>query len=128
MWARRACLVFLGHYSGAPLGLADFVRRCPEPLETLIKKRAAFIVNRQQIKDTTKWWNGVYAIYDMKAKVTRTIDDPDIFLDRMLYALTCDDPGLSKAPYVASKNATFPDQREIESLEYYIKNLVWARL
>jgi len=70
-----------------------------EPIETLVKKRAAFIVNRQQIKDTTKWWNGVYGIYDMKAKVTRTIDDPDIFLDRMVYALTCDDPGLSKAPF-----------------------------
>jgi hypothetical protein len=99
-----------------------------EPLETLIKKRAAFLVNRQQIKDTTKWWNGVYGIYDMKAKVTRTIDDPDIFVDRMVYALTCDDPGLSKAPYLASKNVTFPDQREIESLEYYIKNFVWGGL
>jgi hypothetical protein len=99
-----------------------------EPLETLIKKRAAFLVNRQQIRDTTKWWNGVYGIYDMKAKVTRTIDDPDIFLDRMVYALTCDDPGLSKAPFLAAKNAVFPDQHEIESLEYYIKNFVWGGL
>jgi hypothetical protein len=85
-------------------------------------------VDRQQIKDTTKWWDGVYGIYDMKAKVTRTIDDPDIFLDRMVYALTCDDPGLSKAPFLASKNVTFPDQREIASLEYYIKNFVWGGL
>jgi hypothetical protein len=99
-----------------------------EPLETLITKRAAFLVNTQQIKDTTKWWNGVYGIYDMKAKVTRTIDDPDIFLDRMVYALTCDDPGLSKAPFLASKNVTFPNQREIESLEYYIKHFVWGGL
>ncbi|HEY9228082.1 MAG TPA: DUF5695 domain-containing protein, partial [Gemmatimonadaceae bacterium] len=99
-----------------------------EPLETLIKKRAAFLVNRQQVRDTTKWWNGVYGIYDMKAKVVRTIDDPDIFLDRMVYALTCDDPGLAKAPFLASKNASFPDQREIESLEYYIKNFVWGGL
>ena len=64
----------------------------------------------------------------MKAKVTRTIDDPDIFLDRMVYALTCDDPGLSKAPYLAEKNVTFPDRKEIESLEYYIKNFVWGGL
>jgi hypothetical protein len=99
-----------------------------EPLETLIKKRAAFLVDRQQIKDPSKWWNGVYGIYDMKAKVTRTIDDPDIFLDRMVYALTCDDPGLSKAPYLAEKNVTFPNQKEIESLEYYIKNFVWGGL
>ena len=99
-----------------------------EPLETLIKKRASFLVNRQQIRDTTKWWNGVYGIYDMKAKVTRTIDDPDIFVDRMVYALTCDDPGLSKAPFLAAKNATFPDRREIESLEYYLKDFVWGGL
>ena len=99
-----------------------------EPLETLIKKRAAFLVDRQQIRDSTKWWNGVYGIYDMKAKVTRTIDDPDIFVDRMVYALTCDDPGLSKAPYIAEKNVTFPDQHEINSLEYYIQHFVWGGL
>lgn len=99
-----------------------------EPMETLIKKRAAFLVNRQQVKDPSKWWNGVYGIYDMKAKKVRTIDDPDIFVDRMVYALTCDDPGLSKAPYLAAKNVTFPDKKEIESLEYYIKNFVWGGL
>src|SRR5262249_51921693 len=84
-----------------------------EPMETLIKKRAAFLVDKQQIRDPTKWWNGVYGVYDMRAKVTRTIDDPDIFLDRMVYALTCDDPGLSKAPYIAEKNVTYPDKKEI---------------
>ncbi len=99
-----------------------------EPMETLIKKRAAFLVNKQQIKDPTKWWNGVYGPYDMAAKVTRTIDDPDIFLDRMVYVLTCDDPGLSKAPFIASKNVTFPDKKEIESLEYYLEHFVWGGL
>src|SRR6185369_13824773 len=89
---------------------------------------AAFIVNKQQIKDPAKWWNGVYGIYNMKTGKVPTIDDPDIFLDRMVYALTCDDPGLSKAPYIAAKNVTFPDQKEIESLEYYIKNFVWGGL
>lgn len=99
-----------------------------EPMETLIKKRAAFLVNKQQIKNPSKWWNGVYGPYDMAAKVTRTIDDPDIFLDRMVYVLTCDDPGLSKAPFIASKNVTFPDKREIESLEYYLEHFVWGGL
>ena len=99
-----------------------------EPLETLIKKRASFLVNTQQVKDPGKWWNGVYAIYDMRAKTIRTVDDPDIFLDRMVYALTCDDPGLSKAPYLAEKNVTYPDKHEIESLEYYLKNFVWGGL
>jgi hypothetical protein len=99
-----------------------------EPMETLIKKRARFLVEKQQIRDPSKWWNGVYAPYDMAAKVVRTIDDPDIFLDRMVYVLTCDDPGLSKAPYIAAKNVVFPERKEIESLEYYLKNFVWGGL
>ena len=118
-------LITITHDGGRKTYLEFFVT---EPLETLIKKRAAFLVNRQQIKDPSKWWNGVYGIYDARAKVVRTIDDPDIFLDRMVYALTCDDPGLAKAPYLASKNVTFPDKKEIESLEYYIKNFVWGGL
>lgn len=118
-------LLTITHDGGRKTYLEFFVT---EPLETLIKKRAAFLVDTQQIKDPAKWWNGVYGIYDMKSKVTRTIDDPDIFLDRMVYALTCDDPGLSKAPYLASKNVSFPNQKEIESLEYYIENFVWGGL
>ena len=99
-----------------------------EPLEILIKKRASFIVEKQQIRDPSKWWNGVYGPYDMKAKVTRTIEDPDIFLGRMVYVLTCDDPGLCKAPFIAAKNVTFPNRREIESIEYYLENFVWGGL
>ena len=118
-------MLTINHDGGRQTYLEFFVT---EPMETLIKKRAAFIVDKQQIKDPTKWWNGVYGPYDMKAKVARTIDDPDIFLDRMVYVLTCDDPGLSKAPYIASKNVTFPDRKEIESLEYYLKNFVWGGL
>ena len=112
------------HDGGRETYLEFFVT---EPMETLIKKRASFLVDRQQISDPTKWWNGVYGPYDMKAKKTRTIDDPDIFLDRMVYALTCDDPGLAKAPYLAAKNVTYPNKAEIESLEYYIKNFVVGR-
>jgi len=99
-----------------------------EPLETLIRKRAAFLVSRQQIKDPAKWWDGVYGPYDMDAKVTRTIEDPDIFLDRMVYALTCDDPGLCKAPFLAAKNVIFPDKAEIASIEYYLEHFVWGKL
>lgn len=99
-----------------------------EPMETLIKKRARFIVEKQQVKDPAKWWDGVYGPYDMAAKVTRTVEDPDIFLDRMVYALTCDDPGLAKAPFIASKNVAFPDKKEIESLEYYLEHFVWGGL
>lgn len=118
-------MLTITHDGGRKTYLEFFVT---EPMETLIKKRAAFIVDKQQIKDPTKWWNGVYGIYNMKTGKVPTVDDPDIFLDRMVYALTCDDPGLSKAPYIAAKNVSFPDQKEIESLEYYIKNFVWGGL
>src|SRR5947209_15229722 len=46
----------------------------------------------------------------------------------MIYVLTCDDPGLCKAPYVAEKNVSFPDQKEIEGLEYYLEHFVWGKL
>ncbi len=118
-------MLTITHDGGRKTYLEFFVT---EPMETLIKKRAAFLVDRQQIKDPSKWWDGVYGPYDMRAKTVRTIDDPDIFLDRMVYALTADDPGLAKAPYLAAKNVTYPDKAEIESLEYYIEHFVWGGL
>ncbi len=113
------------HDGGRQTYLEYFVT---EPVETLIKKRAAFLVNRQQIRDTSKWWDGVFGPYDMRAKAVRTIDDPDIFKGRMVYVLTCDDPGLSKAPYLAAKNVSFPDRKEIEGIEYYLQHFVWGKL
>jgi hypothetical protein len=113
------------HDGGRETYLEYFVT---EPLETLIKKRSAFIINRQQVRDPSKWWDGVFGPYDMRNKVMRTPDDPDIFTGRMSYVLTCDDPGLSKAPYVAEKNVSYPDQKEIEGLEYYLQHFVWGKL
>ena len=99
-----------------------------EPIETLIRKRATFLIDKQQIRDTTKWWDGVFGPYDMRAGVTRTIEDPDIFVGRMIYVLTADDPGLSKAPFLASKNVHYPVRREIQALEYYLEHFVWGGL
>ncbi|GAB4246926.1 MAG: DUF5695 domain-containing protein [Acidobacteriota bacterium] len=118
-------LITIRHDGGRRTYLEFFVT---EPLEILIKKRARFIVEKQQIRDPKKWYDGVYGPWDMKAKVVRSVDDPDIFIGRMVYALTCDDPGLSKAPFLAAKNAVFPDRKEIESLEYYVEHFVWGGL
>ncbi len=118
-------MLTIRHDGGRKTYLEYFVT---EPIETLIKKRAAFLVDRQQIRDPSKWWDGVFGPYDMKNKVVRTIDDPDLFVGRMVYTLTCDDPGLSKAPYLAEKNVSFPDQKEIEGLEYYLEHFVWGKL
>ena len=100
-----------------------------EPLETLYKKRASFIVNHQQHRDTTKWYNGLFSIYDMKNKVLRGPDNADGFdKSRLVYALASDDPVLGKAPFLAAKNVFYPDQKEIDAIEYYVKNFVWGGL
>ncbi|HWK07519.1 MAG TPA: DUF5695 domain-containing protein [Puia sp.] len=100
-----------------------------EPLETLYKKRASFIVNHQQHKDSSKWYDGLFSIYDMKHAALRGPDNADYFdTSRLRYVLTCDDPGLCKAPFVAAKNVFYPDQKEIDALEYYIEHFVWGKL
>src|SRR5215467_2740784 len=99
-----------------------------EPLETLIKKRAWFITHRQQHRDPSKWYDGLFSVYDMKNKVLRGPDNTDGFDGWWGYVLACDDPGLSKAPYVASKNVHFPDPEEIASVEYYLDRFVWGKL
>lgn len=100
-----------------------------EPLETLYKKRTAFIVNSQQHTDPSKWYNGLFGVYDMKNAALRGPDNGDFFdTSRLSYVLTCDDPGLCKAPFVAAMNVAYPNQRQIDAIEYYIKNFVWGGL
>lgn len=100
-----------------------------ETLETLYKKRAAFIANNQQHRDHSKWYDGLFGPYDMKNAQLRGPDNADYFdTSRLSYVLTCDDPGLCKAPFIAAKNVFYPDQKEINAIEYYIKNFVWGKL
>ncbi len=96
-----------------------------EPLATLIKKRAAFLVSHQQHRDPSKWYNGLYSEWDMRQQVLRGPDNKDGLAD---YILASDDPALSKPPYLAAKNAIYPDPKEIGSLEYYLQSFVWGKL
>ena len=114
------------HFNGTLTTQLEFFS-C-QPLETLFKKRSSFIVNHQQHRDSTKWYNGLYSVYDMKNKVLRGPDNTDGFDFWWGYVLACDDPALCKAPFVAAKNVVYPDQEEIESVEYYLKNFVWGKL
>ena len=45
-----------------------------QSLKTLIKKRAAFIVNNQICTDKTKWYNGLFGLWNMD---TKTSPNPD---------------------------------------------------
>jgi len=99
-----------------------------QPLETLIKKRAAFLVNKQQHRDSEKWYNGLFSIWDMRAGLLRGPENTDGFDYWYGYILACDDIVLPKAPYIAAKNLHFPDRREIEAVEYYLENFIWGKL
>lgn len=114
------------NYNGDQKSILEFFST--EPVETLIKKRSAFLTTHQQHTDTAKWYNGLYSMWDMKNKVLRGPDNTDGFDFWWGYVLSCDDIGLSKAPFIASKNVYMPDDAEIKSVEYYIKNFVWGGL
>lgn len=114
------------HYNGGQKAYLEFFST--EPVETLIKKRSAFIVNSQQHRDTTRWYNGLFSVYDMKHGILRSPDDTDGFDGWWGYVLACDDPALCKAPYLAAKNVFYPADGEIEAIEYYLRNFVWGKL
>lgn len=96
-----------------------------QPLETLIKKRSAFLVERHQHRNAAKWYDGLFSEWDMRKKALRGPEDTDGLAD---YILASDDPALCKAPYIAAKNVEYPEPREIEAVEYYLKNFVWGKL
>ncbi len=96
-----------------------------EPLETLIKKRARFLMTHEQWNDSKLWYNSLYSQWDMKHQKLRSPDDLD---GLQSYAVASDDPALGKAPYLAAKNVFFPDQGEITSVENYIQHFVWGGL
>jgi hypothetical protein len=98
-----------------------------EPLETLIHKRAAF-TTRHQVRDASKWYNGLLCEWNQETGVQLSPDNYDRIKGWRIYEVTCDDAGLSKPAYLASKNAEFPDQAEVEALDYYIEHFVWGGL
>jgi hypothetical protein len=95
-----------------------------EPLETVIKKRASFLVSHHQHKDPSKWYYGVYADWDQKNEILRSPEDRDSLSAWLTDAN--DDAGNARPAYIASKNVFFPDQVEIASLELYIGKYLWG--
>jgi len=114
------------YYNGGEKSIFEFFST--EPIATLIKKRTAFITQKQQHRDPTKWYNGLYSVWDMSHSVLRGPDNTDGYDYFYGYVLAGDDPALCKAPLVAAKNVYLPDDDEISSVEYYIKNFLWGGL
>jgi len=97
-----------------------------EPLETVIKKRAAFIARKQQHRAPGQWWDGLFSIWDARAK---TLRGPGNLggLDRYMVE-GADDPSSGKSLFLSEKNVLHPDPAEIEALEYFLQNFVWGKL
>jgi len=98
-----------------------------EPLETLIKKRAAFLVKTQII--TNKWYSGLFCDLNMNDGVLLTPDYHDTLGNSFqVYEIASDDAGESRPAYLAEKETVFPVQSEVSALDYYITNFVWGGL
>ena len=117
-------MLTVNHGAGRSTRLEFFAT---EPVETLVHKRAAFIT-KNQIRDTSKWYDGLLAEWNMGSHVQLSPDNYDLIKGWRIYEVTCDDPGLSKPAYLASKNAEFPKPSEVEALDYYIEHFVWGGL
>lgn len=96
-----------------------------EPLETLYRKRARFITQKQQHRCDT-WYDGLFSLWDMREKVLRGPEDTAGLEDYMVGG--SDDPSNSKGVLVAEKNVILPDADEIAALEYYLEHFVWGKL
>ncbi len=114
------------HYgSGRSMPLEFFVT---EPLETLLKKRAAFIVQNQQHRKSAKWYDGLYSLWDRRQDDGRNLLGPDHLAEQHPYAVSgSDDPSNGKCLLVAEKNVAYPDANEIASLEYFVEHFVWGK-
>jgi Family of unknown function (DUF5695) len=90
-----------------------------EPLETVIKKRANFLVTSMQHNNPTKPWYGAYGDWDQLKHVLRNPEDRD----RLSPWLTdsSDDAGNARPAFVAGVNALFPTQEGVASVERYVR-------
>jgi hypothetical protein len=118
-------LITVRYGDGESMVLEFFVT---EPVETLVRKRAAFLVGARQHRDPGKWYNGLLSDWNMGARVLLGPDNLDRIKGWRKYMVSCDDPGLCKAPFVAAKNVEYPRRREVEAIDYYITHFVWGGL
>lgn len=97
-----------------------------KPLDELIQSRADHIVTYQQYRGD-EWYNGLFSQWDMSLQqLLHPGNNPEGVSKYIVGG--ADDPGLGKAPFLAEKNMSFPNQKEIEAIEYYIEHFLWGGL
>ncbi len=99
-----------------------------QPIRTLIKKRGQFLADRQQIQDSTKWYDGLLSDWNMQDEVLLTPDDIHDIPESRRYMVASDDPALGRPSFLAAKNMAYPVQEEIDALDQYIQDFVWGGL
>ena len=110
--------------AGQTMSLEFFVT---EPLETLIKKRAAYLVSSQII--TNAWYSGLLCDVNMNdGQLIRPDNHDTLGSSFQVYEIASDDAGESRPAYLAEKEAVYPVQSEVSALDYYITNFVWGGL
>lgn len=99
-----------------------------QPLEVLIKKRAEFIAEKQQHRDPSKWYNGLFSLWDVRMLAGKNLLGPDNLGGQHRYAVSgSDDPSSGKPVYLSEKNVVYPKPEEITALEYYLEHFVWGK-
>jgi hypothetical protein len=96
---------------------------CTEPLETLYKKRAKFITEKQQHRND-KWYNGLFSLWDMKKEELLGPENRGGLYQFQVEG--ADDPCTGKPIFLSEKNVVYPDPKEIAALEYFIEHFVWG--
>jgi len=98
-----------------------------EPIETLIAKRAAYLVSHQII--TNRWYSGLFCDYNLNDGELITPDNYDTLAGSFQeYEVASDDAGESRPAFLAAKEAAYPVQSEVSALDYYITHFVWGGL
>ncbi len=96
-----------------------------EPIETLFKKRAAFLVSHQQWKGVTNWFNGLFADWNENDQFLNSPTNYDTISGFVVYECASDDAGESRPAYMGEKESVYPVQSEVSALDLYITNFVW---
>jgi hypothetical protein len=96
-----------------------------EPIETLFKKRSAFLVSHQQWEGITNWFDGLFADWNENDQVQNSPLNYDTISGFVIYEVASDDAGESRPAYMGEKESVYPVQSEVSALDLYITNFVW---
>ena len=95
-----------------------------DPIETLIKKRGEFIVDKQQQNNPGGNAYKAFMIWDLINEEQITYENhPEL---PSFFTNGTDDIGYGPPLFLADKNVYFPNEQEIAALDSYLNNHIWG--